>query len=60
MMSIEKPCTHQERIKIEGNKPSTGFEACARVPAAARGRRLWAGRPGLRRYRQGGLEAGRA
>jgi len=36
-MSIEKPCTHQERIKIEGNKPSTGFEAGARV----HGSRSW-------------------
>ena len=55
MMSMEKPCTHQERIKNEGNKPSTGFEAGARIPAALVAAACGPGRPGLRRRRQGGL-----
>ena len=37
MMFIKRPCTHQERIKIEGNKPSAGFAAGARV----HGSRSW-------------------
>ena len=36
-MYIKRPCTHQGRIKIEVNKPSTGFAAGAKVPDAAYG-----------------------
>ena len=34
---VHRPCTHQERIKIEVNKPSTGFVASVKVPSAAYG-----------------------